>query len=151
MGRDGGSYCSVGLPGCVSESAVEVSAEYEYGMGKATHQTFMHLRVCISGGPLCDPHTSGRSASTGHGGRINRQKADERDGEIDIDGVVERDAECVGNVDEFGPADGQQSGLAGMLVAWSWKNKKTSVQELEYSYPNARFRLARHRSTTLCR
>lgn len=70
----------------------------------------MHLRVCISGGPLCDPHTSGRSASTGHGGRINRQKADERDGEIDIDGVVERDAECVGNVDEFGPADGQQSG-----------------------------------------
>lgn len=70
----------------------------------------MHLRLFTNGGPVGD--SAGRS--TRHGRWIDGQKADERHREIDVDGVVERDTECVGDVNEFGAADGYQSGLDGV-------------------------------------
>lgn len=111
MGRDGGLYCLLVLLGWVSPGcAVDGGEPRDNERIVDTHPTFSlffmrrrHRRTPDCG-PLCHRDTPGRS--TRHGRRINRQEADERHREIDVDGVVERDAECVGDVDEFGPADG---------------------------------------------
>lgn len=101
----------------------------------------MHLCLFTSdGGPVGHSHTGGGSRrSTRHRRRINRQKADERHREIDVDGVVERDTECVGNINEFSASDGYQSGLdvcerAGYLDD---DTKTTTYRNLDTHIPMA--------------
>lgn len=93
----------------------------------------MHLSLSTSnGGPL--GHPAG-SRPTRHGRRINRQKADERHREINVDGVVERDTECVGDINEFGSADGYQSGLDGVRVYFDDNKTRTGTWILISQWP----------------
>lgn len=110
VGMEGCTACSCCWDGCLLGV---LSMEVSPGTNERivdTHPTFSLFfmrrrhRCTPDCGPLCHRDTPGRP--TRHGRRINRQEADERHREIDVDGVVERDAECVGDVDEFGPADG---------------------------------------------
>lgn len=91
----------------------------------------MHLRLFTNGGPVGD--SAGRS--TRHGRRIDGQKADERHREIDVDGVVERDTECVGDVNEFGAADGYQSGLDGVSEYFDDTDQRTGTWMLISQWP----------------
>lgn len=125
-GRDGGLYCSLLLRGnvCLGERELEreqvavhkrlaLDRECERKKTYVTDLGWLYLPMhCLftNGGPL--GQSAGRS--TRHRRRINRQKADERHREINVDGVVERDTECVRDINEFGATDGYQSGLHGV-------------------------------------
>lgn len=103
----------VGMEGCTARSCcgeMSVLGSVSLSVSRlVTDLGWLYLPMhCLftNGGPL--GQSAGRS--TRHRRRIDRQKADERHREINVDGVVERDTECVRDINEFGATDGYQSG-----------------------------------------